>query len=112
MRKTITIATFSFENPAHFTTGSQIIAMVIDCCEGLFGAEQLNADITYRIGRDPLCVGISLDRPEGQAMARAVGSAPSASSVVRKAPSRKPLLLRGPRAKREAPPPGARASNG
>jgi len=70
MRKAITIATFSFENPAHFITGSQVIAMVIECCEGLFGAEQLNADITYRIGTDPLCVGISLDRPEGQAMAR------------------------------------------
>lgn len=70
MRKTITIATFSFENPAHFVAGSQIIAMVVECCEGLFGAEQLNPAITYRIGTDPLCVGISLDRPEGQAMAR------------------------------------------
>jgi hypothetical protein len=70
MHKTITIAAFSFPNPAHFITGSQIIAMVKECCEGLFGPEQFRSACTCHIGTDPLRIGISTDEPEGQAMAR------------------------------------------
>ena len=70
MRKTITITTFSFPNAAHFITGSQIIAMVKECCEGLFGAEQFRSACTCHISTEPLSIGISIDNPEGQAMAR------------------------------------------